>query len=361
MKKGTLVFWCVFVWLAILSGFLELGQVWGIVFICLSIVLGTIFAIVWDKKNEKKIALEREKKQREERVRQIEQERKERERQIQLEKIEKEKRDQKFIRENSKLIQEINKLNDGYKINLKVCRSNIIKHQCKNKNEYDNFDIDKYFIKKIRDDLENFNTYKGIVEEEEKKWCKYSKKYKSLVKYQIKNENYSYDIPFDYFSNYENKVYQNSMKSKYTLPNYFIKVEYMTPAKRNFYEKKFLIRYDKLLELIDKANQPEEEKVSQSSLRSLDKERQKLEAFEKELKQQAENLKKQQEEFLLATKGHIYSGDVSKETPQQYNTGINEEKIETKSIMDNLKELKQKFESGEISYEEYEKKRKELM
>ncbi len=338
-----------------------LGTVGLICYLGISLLIILITFFVLQEKQQK---LEEEKQQKleeESRKKILEEKRKERERKR---KIEEEKRNQqeiKFIGENSLLIKKLVTLNKNYNSNENVCKNHNMDYICVNKKEFDNFNVDNFLVQVFRKDLNFYNDFKNIVDEEEKKWNNYSKKYNDLKKYGIKEENYNYFVPFQKFKEYEDKIYKTGKKMKYDLPSFTVNLEYTTPANRFFYRKQFCRDYNEFLGLVEIANQPEEEKVSQSSLRSLDKERQKLEAFEKELKQQAENLKKQQEEFLLATKGHIYSGDVSKETPQQYNTGINEEKIETKSIMDNLKELKQKFESGEISYEEYEKKRKELM
>ena len=192
---------------------------------------------------------------------------------------------------------------------------------------------------------------KETAERLECEWLAYSEKYNSLKEYAINYDTYSFDIPFIDFIQYENHVFLNYKIAKPELPIYYVTVLYVTPAGKNRYCNRYQFDYKDILRILSDIEQRTYEKVNMSKINALQKEK-KLEKLEKEIIEQRIILKKQQEEFLQATKDHIYARYVTENKNCNY---------ENKTIVQKLKELKNELDNGVLTFEEYQRKRKGLM
>ena len=94
-----------------------------------------------------------------------------------------------------------------------------------------------------------------------------------------------------------------------------------------------------------------EKRAKEKKLRELDK-------LEKQLKEKESQINEKQQEFEKATQGHIYSAD--KEVIQEVVVEP-ETKSEQKSISERMRDIKYKYDNGEISYEEYKIQRQKLL
>lgn len=78
------------------------------------------------------------------------------------------------------------------------------------------------------------------------------------------------------------------------------------------------------------------------------------------LQKQKEDLDKREQEFQLATQGHIYSLPTSLPSKTSEEEVV-EESDESLSAWEKMKLLKKSYENGEITYKEYNEKRKHLL
>ena len=89
-------------------------------------------------------------------------------------------------------------------------------------------------------------------------------------------------------------------------------------------------------------------KEKNAKLKNLDKK-------EKELAKKEAEITKKEKEFLEATKEHIYTIDTN-------SINIHDAEInDTMTLTQKMKILKEKFNKGELTYEEYQEKRKEII
>lgn len=298
-------------------------------------------------------------------------------------------REYNFVCLNSFLYKELCELNKKYTFNKINVPSFDIK--CNSYSEYQKFDIRQYVWKRLIMKMDGlaflYNQIcvnQTLYQEYQKCYCKYSKYLRSIDEIKSMKE-----IPLsaERFQIIEQKIYSQLML-KEPIVDFSVcyKIEYTSPAGRNHYSKKESLTKKMLGDILgDIENEKmelqaferemeslraEEEQKKQELKRQkeIDKqkraqERAEIRALLKnkgKLEQKEAELAQREQEFQRATQGHIYAvldGAIPVE--------VEHPKIETTeellSAWEKMKWLKKTYENGEITYEEYNEKRKHLL
>ena len=268
-----------------------------------------------------------------------------------------------FVKQNSQLYKNLTKLNK----NLKFYQSQFYRQyeiDCSSKNQFDNFNYEKYLTNEIDNEKEYYYGLETQYYESEEKYQEYLKKYKEIKNIMITEKEYKFsEMTFIQFNKIEKELYDALLQKKCNKPQIIIDVKYISPSGRNFYEDSKDYSFDeiisivknkeneekqKLLELEKKQKQLEEKRAKEKRLRELDK-------LEIKLAQKEQEINKKEKEFFEATKEHIYTTDKIETKKQEIKID------ENLSLTQKLKLLKEKFDNGEITYGEYQAKRKELI
>lgn len=268
-----------------------------------------------------------------------------------------------LVKDNSLMYKNIIELNKQYNFDRKICKVHQYYEELNSKRQLDNFNYDKWILEHINNHPSFFSTFINIYEENTLKYKEYSKKYYSLRKYREVNEIEDLDIEYEVFNYIERKIFEDNKEEPIIAPQISLEISYTSPSGRNHYDDykdysySSLVNYVKeketqeelrLLELKKKEKLAEEKRAKEKKLRELDK-------LEKKLAEKEAEISQKEKEFLEATKGHIYSSDKKVVA----STEIEDE--ENLTITQKMKILKTKFDNGEITYEEYQAKRKDLM
>lgn len=274
-----------------------------------------------------------------------------------------EKFKENFVKQNSKVYKKLIDLNQRYRF-TKYPFFREYEVECNSKKQFDNFNYEKCLITIIeRDERYFYNLEKNYTKLEDE-YAKYLNEYESIKCLMLNKLDYKFtEIPFATFNITEKQIYNNFFQEKFNKPEILIYVKYATPLGRNFCEdskkydlnqildiiKKYeLEKQRQQIEMAEKQKRLEERKVKEQKLRELDKLEAKLVRKEQELNQK-------EQDFLNATKEHIYTTNAIKANSQDFNID------KDLSLTQKLKLLKDKFDNGEITYEEYQAKRKELI
>ena len=268
-----------------------------------------------------------------------------------------------FVKHNSELYKKLTQLNE----NIKFSQNQFYRQyevDCNSKNQFDNFNYEKYLMSEIDNEKTYYYDLENNYQESEEKYKEYLKKYKELKDIISNEKDYKFsEISFAQFNMIEKEFYDILFQQKFNKPKVVIDVKYISPSGRNFYEDSKQYSFNevidivknkvneekqKLLEIEEKQKQLEEKRAKEKRLRELDK-------LEVKLAQKEQEINKKEKEFLEATKEHIYTADKIETKKQEI------EIDENLSLTQKLKLLKEKFDNGEITYEEYQAKRKELI
>lgn len=269
-----------------------------------------------------------------------------------------------FVKENSVAIKKVMKLNNEY--SFYVVQS-VMKEDasCKSKRGFENFDVQKYF-NQLMDS--KYMYYERRIEQTEKNkimYVEYLKKYEEIKScFATKEQVEKLDFDFEIFNRYEKEIYESLIKKKPTMSfELHIYSYYTSPAGNSHYEYTYEYGYDGVKDAIMDAKQREYEREHEEELKQIREEEKKKKQQELREKQKRLNQVEKREaelaikeaEFIEATKEHIYSSNpnIIVENP------VNAPKEAT--AWQKLKALKQSYDDGEISYEEYDIKRKELL
>ena len=203
-----------------------------------------------------------------------------------------------------------------------------------------------WFIKLLNKAEDNDSSYKS-----------YSKDYKKAEEYTTLEEFQLYE---DIHMLYE----QSKLPKPITSIGIHCHPTYTSPSGRNHYYKDAVYSHDQIKTLINlvearskqRAKEQQEKEEKNRAKREKEKRLRELDKLEKHLKEKEESLNAKEKEFLDATKDQMYSTDsvVTPVTTEDYDS-------KELSISQKLKILKTQFENGEITYSEYQEKRKELM
>lgn len=245
-----------------------------------------------------------------------------------------------YTKENSSLYKKLLELNAAYDrtytiFQQNICKNHVFEHHCKSKKEFDKFDYENFFVKKVKEDLAFYKDFPNVINEVKNNYLSYTKKYEKAKSLFADEANYCLDINFEKFSENEHYLYDNNKRGTPALPTVEIILFYNSPTFRNQYKGSKVFDYNEILILIEKASLPDEkiEKISEN----------------KRIRMELEQLR---EQVKLLSKGHIYSS-----------SSLEKDIIEEKeaSLGARLNKLRKSFENNEITKEEYIAKRKELM
>ena len=274
------------------------------------------------------------------------------------------KRNLHIVKERSKVIKGINSLNEKFQFNNIVNDIIPFTPKLKSKSALENLNIYEYVMDQIERNQNYYMVLFNEIEENIKDYNEYEYEYSKIKKITTEDEFSKFEglkIKYKTFVKYEEKLYY-SLKQKSPVTDIFIKVHatYTSPSGRNHYwidesydyvqikqmlrdieQRQELIRLEKEI----KEKLAAEKRAKEKRLRELDK-------LEIKLKEKEELLTQKEKEFQEATRGHIYSTE---------HTNVFEEEYKEKTKYQLLKDLRKQFENGEITKEEYNSKRKELI
>lgn len=270
----------------------------------------------------------------------------------------------KIVIKSSSLYKSITNLNDEYSFEYdKFGRKNYT-YNLNSKRALDNYDFDKSLANIINERLFYYTNLKENYENNLKLYDEYSKRYNEIKQFTNRKnfEKLKINIDYEIFNYIENYLYIYSKKNNIEIPSLKIVITYTSPTGRNHYERDELYIYSEIIKMVEdieleKENlikSEEKKQIMANEKRQKEKRLRELDKLERQLKKKEKELIEKENEFKEATKGHIYSSSVI----------INEEKHNTsqeKTRYQKLKKLKEQYENGEITREEYNKKRNDLL
>lgn len=273
----------------------------------------------------------------------------------------------RITKEYSRLYITINSLNDRYKFNHIV--NSVLKFNptLKSKRSLDNLDMYQYISNEIANSQSYYSSLFNKVEKNIRDYRNYQTEYKSIEKY-ITEEEFSklnnIKLKYKTFLNCEKKLYK---KLKLKEPTMNLSAEchatYTSPSGRNHYWRDASYTFNQLKQMLRNVEQKQQmaiiekerkEKLAQEK-REKEKKLRELNKLEAKLSQKEKEINEKEQEFIEATKDHIYTADKIEVQKQEI------EIDENLSLSQKLKLLRTKFDNGEITYEEYQSKRRELM
>lgn len=275
----------------------------------------------------------------------------------------------KIVMTYSDLYAQIQRLNAQYKFE-ELEAELFFSNQCKSKRGLENFDFDKNMQSIIEQNIPYYQRLLNKIDTNRELWAEYTRKYSLIENYTNKDELQAMKlkIPYKVFFRHEKALYSKSMLP---VPTRSISIQYhasyTSPAGRNSYScsknysnvdiKKFINKIvEQRAEQLRKEAEKRQKEIEREEIR-----RQKIatakqnEKKQKELLQREESLSQREKEFQDATQGHIYSVQYTTTVEQQVQDD------ETVSTWVKMKRLKLLYDNGEITYAEYEKRRKELL
>ena len=274
------------------------------------------------------------------------------------------KRNLAIVKERSKVIKEINILNEKFQfINIE---NNIIPFlpKLKSKSALENLNIYEYVMDQIERNQNYYMVLFNEIEENIKDYKEYEHEYSKIKKITPEDEFSKFEglkIKYKTFVKYEEKLYY-SLKQKSPVTDIIIKVHatYTSPSGRNHYWIDISYNYAQIKQMLSDIEQRQELKRLEKEIkekiaaekRAKEKRLRELDKLEIKLKEKEELLTQKEKEFQEATRGHIYSTE---------HTNVFEEEYKEKTKYQLLKDLRKQFENGEITKEEYNSKRKELI
>ena len=250
-----------------------------------------------------------------------------------------------YVKQKSKMYEEIVALQTKFETYSNYCKEHFRCFECTSKHQFDVFNYDKN-VKNIISEEENFFF---LIQEKYEQAQNNLKRYnneREKLKYSSIIETEKFSIDYETFHEVEKLLYEESIKTLIS-PKLTIKISYKSPAGRNSYFDSKTYEYPELLQLINSVRNQQTITTDKKRAVSIEKQIKKLEDERVKFEQE-------KQEFLEVTKGHIYSSE---------NVAKHEVKknIEPETLSQKLKQLRNLFDSGEIDYDEYQKRRKELM
>ena len=239
----------------------------------------------------------------------------------------------------------------------------------KSKRALDNFIIKKYILDELEKNKKNYEELINNADENKSIYNKYLNDYFKLEKYTTIEEFQSYGnihMKFKTFIKIENQLFiNNKLNPPITEIAIHCHPTYTSPTGRNHYFKDQYFYYNEIKYLLLSVNERMEQRTQEMLLkeenkrikREKEKKLRELDKYEQRLKEKEKELNIKEKEFLDATKDQLYSTDSNEIILQKKSQEINEEL----TISQKLKILKNQFENGEITFEEYQSKRKDLI
>ncbi len=267
----------------------------------------------------------------------------------------KEKEDHTFVESHSTLIHLLKKLNMKYISDYELNKNNICKrhdyeYKCKSKREYDLFIFEKNLLNIIRENIEYYKKFKQEFIQCTIAYEKYYKEYEHLLQFTVDENSDIGQVSFKKYKAIEEELYIKRKLPEPIEPHIRITKKYKTPQGRHSYTDSKTFTLVDIERFIDEAQKTTTSTKPRLSQTQLAKEKAKLE------KKQAE-LTAREQEFILATQNHLYS-PIEEQQTYKHNDKL---PSETDSLYIKLRMLKQELDCGLISFEEYSKRRNEII
>lgn len=268
-----------------------------------------------------------------------------------------------YVKQNSDMYKNIQKLNSEYAFDRNTCRIYKYYEQLNTKRQFDNFNYDKWISTQIDNRPTFFSKLKDVYEKSETLYQEYLKQYYKLRKYKSEIETENSKLDYETFNYIEKELFNECILPSITKPSIDLEISYTSPSGRNHYSDRHTYSYLTLLNKIQLKKEREDmllsERLKKEQLAAARKEKnaklKNLDKKEKELAKKEAEIIKKEKEFLEATKEHIYTIDTN-------SINIHDAEInDTMTLTQKMKILKEKFNKGELTYEEYQEKRKEII
>lgn len=300
-------------------------------------------------------------------------------------------REYNFVCLNSFLYKELCELNKKYTFyDIRIRNFNI---KCNSYSEYQKFDIRQYAHKRLMMKMDGLEVLYNQAIKNERLYNEYQKQYLNLSQYLRTEKEISgmKEAPLSIikFQMLEKRIYSQMMlKEPIVSFSIYYKVEYTSPAGRNYYKKEECLTKKAIGSILSEIENEEiarreaerqkeilraekeewrKEKRKEKSLQHREDKLAEKEALfgsielrEKRLRKKEEDLSQREEEFSVATRGHIYAVS-DNPAPVEVEQPKIETAEESLSAWEKMKRLKKAYENGEITYEEYNEKRKHLL
>ena len=273
-----------------------------------------------------------------------------------------------YVKETSRVYGELKRINSQADFSYVGTKELYLNPQLKSKITLEKSNLNLLTRNEVAQNLEYYKRIVTRVDSNRLKWQKYVKAYDSILPFTTEEEFFKIvgnsQIEYKKYLLIEQDLYKKErLQRPVTEITVHCHATYTSPSGRNHYWRDEYISFYELRKIIEEIDEEiesnrfkvaqknmkdEERKAKQKRLRELDK-------LEVSLQKKEMEIDKREQEFIEATKGHIYTNS---------ETNILKECIEIEenlSLSQKLKLLRTKFENGEISYEEYQIKRKELM
>lgn len=277
----------------------------------------------------------------------------------------------KTVKATSSLYKNLIELNKKQKFNNDVSEKYDYATYLKSKRGLDNFVMSDYLMDVLYENEVFFGKLFAKLNDNSILWNIYENDYKKLAKYttldeiEKMNTELNLKIKPTKYNSHEIRIFE---KYKLNHPvintSVYCHASYTSPAGKKHYWKSNTFTHSQVFVMLQKikATREEQERIKQEKIdrkNALVTKEQRLREKEREIKAKEKKLQNierrerdltlKEEEFIKATKDHIYSAEES-----------NDDDVVNLSPYEQLKLLKRQLDDGEISFEEYHKKRKEL-
>ncbi|MBE6673927.1 MAG: hypothetical protein E7596_02335 [Ruminococcaceae bacterium] len=282
-----------------------------------------------------------------------------------------------YVKQHSSMCKDIEKLNSQYLFDRITCREHRYNEHLNNKRQFDNFNYDNWIFSLMDKSPNFFENFQKIYEKNAKEYNEYSAKYSTLNDFKEEIDIEDLDIEYEIFNYIEREIFFESKLPEIERPSIYLKISYTSPAGRNHYSDSHIFTYFDLLRLVNKKKERDEELIAElrynefllerkqdeknarvlamQEKRNKERKLKELEKLEKQLLAKEQELNEKEKDFLEATKEHMYTSKVLNQ--QELNNNLEK----ASSLTEKFRLLRKKFDDGEITYEEYKCKRKELM
>jgi len=273
----------------------------------------------------------------------------------------------RITKEYSRLYITVTSLNNRYKfhsISNSMLKFNPI---LKSKRSLENLDIYQYIANEIGNSQSYYSSLFNKIDENIRDYRNYQSEYKGIERYTTEEEFAKYEnikLKYKTFVSCEKKLYKQLKLKEPTMDlSAQCHATYTSPSGKNHYWRDASYTFNQLKQMLRNIEQKQQmaiiekerkEKLAQEK-REKEKKLRELNKLEAKLSQKEKEINEKEQEFIEATKEHIYTADKVEVQKQEI------EIDENLSLSQKLKLLRTKFDNGEITYEEYQAKRKELM
>ncbi len=289
-------------------------------------------------------------------------------------------RDQRFVRENSFTLKSLDMLNKRYLFRRVTHKK--INISCNSYNEYQKFDIKKFVRCRIERELDELKKLYQAIKINATLYDEYKKQYFELVRHLRTADDIinicDINIDVERFQKIEKELYQREKLKDPALDfSVCYIIEYTSPAGRNHYEKEEHVTFEMVAVLMKEIEneqiarieherkmriEAEQQRALKQEEREIQRQKrrkeQSLQRRERQLARREEDLLRREREFEHATQEHIYDTTVASHTAPTVSALSDDSALST---WERMKQLKERYESGEITYEMYDELRRNLL